>query len=71
LKPLHFLGGSRDYLQIDIDNNNFRKSKIRGYSHLRTMLSDNFLLMKPQTLKDWRGQFYWIISDNAVYFTAM
>jgi hypothetical protein len=45
--PYHYLGISKDYWQQDIDNNNFRKTNNRGYHHLRTMMSDDVLLMRP------------------------
>ncbi len=34
-------------------------------------MSDTILLMRPSTFKDWRGEFYWAIGDNACYFPAM
>ena len=70
-RPYHYLGISKDYWQHDIDNNNFRKTSRRGYHHLRTMMSDTILLMRPESFKDWRGLFYWAIGDNACYYPAM
>ena len=69
--PYHYLGISKDYFQDDIDNNNFKKSRRRGYHHLRTMMSDTILLMRPSSFKDWRGLYYWAIGDNACYYPAM
>lgn len=50
--PFHYLGYSRHYLQADIDSNNFRKTRQRGYHHLRTMMTDTFLLMHPSSFQD-------------------
>ena len=46
-KPYHTVGLSHDYWPQDIENNNFRKTSNRGYHHLRTMMSDTILLMRP------------------------
>ena len=69
--PKHRLGKSKELWAQDLQSENFRKTKNRGYSHLRTMMSDTFLLMKPQSLQDEEGKFYWAIADNAMYFPAM
>ncbi len=34
-------------------------------------MTDTILLMRPESFKDWRGEFYWTIGDNAVYYPAM
>ncbi len=70
-RPRHYLGISKDYWQQDIDNKNFRKTKRRGYHHLRTMMADTILLMRPQSFQDSNGKFYWAIGDNAQYYPAM
>ncbi len=46
-RPYHYLGISKEYIQRDIDTNNFKKPARRGYHHLRTMMSDTILLMRP------------------------
>jgi hypothetical protein len=61
----HYLGLSKPYLSSDVASNNFRKTKNRGYSHMRTMMTDLYLLMKPQSFQDANGKFYWTITDNA------
>lgn len=35
------------------------------------MLSDVFLLTNPQSLQDRNGKFYWIVYDNAYYYSAL
>ena len=35
------------------------------------MMTDLFLLIRVQSFKDARGNFYWTIYDNAMYFPAL
>ena len=35
------------------------------------MLSDLFLLTKPESLEDKDEKFYWIVGDNAYYYAAL
>ena len=65
------LGPSKDYWAIDIEMSNFRNTTNRGDYHLRTMMSDTVLLMKPESFQDESGKFYEAIGDNAVYYPAM
>ena len=69
--PFYYLGISKNYRQSDILNKNFRKTSLRGYHQLRTTMSDTVLLTKLESYKDWRDEFYWVISDNAYYYPAM
>ena len=64
------LGLSVNYPPEIIKNNGFRKY-IHAYGHLRTMMTDIFLLMNVTSLYDNENHFYWTLYDNAIYYPGM
>jgi glycosyltransferase involved in cell wall biosynthesis len=65
------LGYNQNYDLETVNSNSYRQDKSHAYSHLRTMMSDTFLLVNSSSLRDKDGKFYEMITDNAVYFCAL
>ena len=42
-----------------------------AYGHLRTMMTDIFLLINRTSLYDNTNNFYWTLYDNAIYYPGM
>lgn len=64
------VGISEDYSSEVKEKGSYRQA-YHAYSHLRTMLSDLFLLERQSSLQDEEGAFYWSICDNAMYLPAL
>ena len=65
------IGLSVAYPQDVIKNSGYRNFLYHCYGHLRTMMTDIFLLMNSTSLKDNNGKFYWTMYDNAIYYPGM
>lgn len=68
-EPLQ-LGLSVDY-PLYVKSSNTYRTAAHAYSHLRSTLTDLFLLTPAKSLKDAKGAFYWTIGDNAMVFPAL
>ena len=65
------VGTSTEYPYEVKSANSYRFYKSTGYHHLRTMMTDIFLLTNITSYKDKNGEIYWTICDNAYFFPAM
>lgn len=65
------VGLSIEYPVDVVKKDGYRKFRYHAYGHLRTMMTDIFLLMNSTSLKDEKGKFYWTLYDNAMFYPAM